>query len=146
MITKHYSSYFFFFAYPLELFCWKFFSYTWVLGNSLLFSNLPFLHSLSLRGEVSLRWGMFANHWQRQVVFSPLLLLSYLFRFLTYSQSIAFLLRNQSTKGIRSSGMVKKWVVCILHIVGHCIYCRHPTLLHYFSSYYPRTVALVTST
>lgn len=73
-------------------------------------------------------------------------LVSFPFSYILSIRRFFFFLRNQSTKGIRSSGMVKKQVVCILHIVGHCIYCRHPTLLHYFSSYYPRTVALVTST
>jgi len=74
-----------------------------------IFLNLPFLHlchCMLFVEQCSLTTGCDRSS------FFPLLLFSYLSRLSMYLQSVAFLPRNQSTKGIRSSGMVRKWVVC----------------------------------
>lgn len=74
------------------------------------FSKPPLPTSLPLH---TLRWAMFTiTAGSDRSSFFPLLLFSYLSRLPAYLQSIAFLPRNQSTKGIRSSGMMRKWVAC----------------------------------
>lgn len=93
------------------------------------FSKPPLPSSLPLP---TLRWAMFTiTAGSDRSSFFPLLLLSYLSRLPAYLQSVAFLPRNQSTKGIRSSVMVRKWVVCTYPI---CIQGRPHTHTYYILS------------